>query len=352
MSLDEVRRRLIFRPVRDRFLEHFVFSVLPPLASTAHDALIRTSADQRAVVLYGDCFPAYRKAVIRLLGGTPPGEAQSAQDLIGAVTAYCNRFIQEFEDLSHEQYAKFLRNLIREDLIKPISYMLKVWLRWACDGPPSEREFGDILRQDLFPAVRDSWGDPNSSSVIDIPNLCSGWSVPVWLVANPDDEEAQYATADLTRRLQGELSSVVDAVLEQELSFGNGITALLAHAARESRQSFQRTTLDEGGKVELEESRPSRRAGRPKKKLAEIHNGAVLEVIRTSPRLRGEEYCQALDDRHIPIPFDWTSGEGCPKKYVEAYNHPDQKLRKKWRQRINDEKYRISKQLKAARVNS
>jgi hypothetical protein len=52
--------------------------------------------------------------------------------------------------------------------------------------------------------------------------------------------------------------------------------------------------------------------------------------------LEGLDYCVAMDDRKAPIPQAWLQ-QNCPRSYVQAYKLP------KWKQRINDEKYRMTK---------
>jgi len=55
----------------------------------------------------------------------------------------------------------------------------------------------------------------------------------------------------------------------------------------------------------------------------------------------GERYCRKLDEKGLSTPPDWQKRDGCPKKYVDAWNHPREP--KKWRQRIADEKSRATR---------
>lgn len=53
--------------------------------------------------------------------------------------------------------------------------------------------------------------------------------------------------------------------------------------------------------------------------------------------LKGRKYCQAMDERKVPIPVSWVRDD-CPKTYCAAYDNGEQ-----WRKRIQDEKFRHSK---------
>ena len=207
-----------------------------------------------------------------------------------------------------------------------------------------------------------------------LPTCAASWCVPLWLVRNPDDEEAQFATDDLTKRLQGELGGEVEDVLEKELTVGDGITALKAHAAREPHQSFVRRSLGDiatlvaeagikpngGGDIGASTTKAtgpdvhgtSKRRGRPKDIYVEQREMRLLEVMRDSPQLRGIAYCKALDDGKVTPSIRWITNEKCPKTYVDAYNHPDREQRKKWRKRIQDEKSRIARQTRGKSPDS
>lgn len=81
---------------------------------------------------------------------------------------------------------------------------------------------------------------------------------------------------------------------------------------------------------------PSKR--RPKKLTkAETHRrGVIFGAIQSN--LEGLRYCKELDIRRLVIPSAWID-DGCPATYTAAYVADDPK----WRQRIQDEKYRYSK---------
>lgn len=76
----------------------------------------------------------------------------------GIVTAYLNKYIQAFDELPHEDFAKFIRHRIRDDFDRPLYYLLRVWLMWVCDGPP--RNCGDVLRKQIAPRLNLNWEDP------------------------------------------------------------------------------------------------------------------------------------------------------------------------------------------------
>ena len=85
----------------------------------------------------------------------------------------------------------------------------------------------------------------------------------------------------------------------------------------------------------------SKGKGRPKDKFVELHQKQIKEVA-AEVKFVGGAYCKALDDRNTQTPIRWQTSERCPKQYLQAYNHPDPTERKKWRQRINDEKYKAT----------
>jgi len=52
--------------------------------------------------------------------------------------------------------------------------------------------------------------------------------------------------------------------------------------------------------------------------------------------VEGPKYCAEMDKRSVPPPREWLD-EGWPRSYSQAYKDT------KWRKRINDEKYRMTK---------
>lgn len=90
--------------------------------------------------------------------------------------------------------------------------------------------------------------------------------------------------------------------------------------------------------------------GRPRDKLVEYHRNQILSVIEKG--LTGEEYCARLTERGIATPIRWQKNEGCPKTYLDAYNHQDLEQRKKWRARIYDEKNKISRAKRPAKTRT
>jgi hypothetical protein len=79
------------------------------------------------------------------------------------------------------------------------------------------------------------------------------------------------------------------------------------------------------------------RKGRPRIKLVAMRRRVIKNIAATGAT--GREYCKRLTEAGLSTPVHWQNEEGpCPKSYLEAYDHPDPKLRKKWRQRIANEK--------------
>jgi len=94
--------------------------------------------------------------------------------------------------------------------------------------------------------------------------------------------------------------------------------------------------------------RAKSRKGRPKDKLL-MWRRQVIQ--RTSGKgLMGREYCAALNAEGLSTPISWQKNERCPKTYPEAYAHPSPTERKKWRNRIADEKYKATKRKPLAKT--
>ena len=79
-----------------------------------------------------------------------------------------------------------------------------------------------------------------------------------------------------------------------------------------------------------------RHAKRRKRRGLNLREKAIIGVLELN--LKGMDYCLALEARKIPPPQDWLD-EGCPATYPLAYK------KEKFRKRIPDEKYRLSKYL-------
>lgn len=77
-------------------------------------------------------------------------------------------------------------------------------------------------------------------------------------------------------------------------------------------------------------------AGRPRSVLLAARQEVICKTADSGAK--GERYCQQLDAAGFSTPLDWQKREGCPKKYIDAWNHPKESERGKWRQRIADEK--------------
>jgi|SRR5664280_13347 len=83
------------------------------------------------------------------------------------------------------------------------------------------------------------------------------------------------------------------------------------------------------------------RRGRPPDKLRMARREVIQRIAVTG--VLGEAYCAALDKAGLRTPVAWQKNEQCPKDYSAAYSHQDPKSRKKWRNRIADEKYKATR---------
>ena len=81
--------------------------------------------------------------------------------------------------------------------------------------------------------------------------------------------------------------------------------------------------------------------GRPQNWLTSMRRQSICDVAATG--VKGKQYCQELDARRVSTPIEWQKRDGCPKNYTEAWDHPSLAAQKKWRQRISDEKSKMTK---------
>lgn len=91
-----------------------------------------------------------------------------------------------------------------------------------------------------------------------------------------------------------------------------------------------------GTPAPIQNERAQQGRGRPKSRLTQTRRLKIREVARTG--VTGERYCAALDAKGFPTHPEWQLREHCPKTYIEAWNHPDPNIRKRWHKRISDEK--------------
>jgi hypothetical protein len=86
---------------------------------------------------------------------------------------------------------------------------------------------------------------------------------------------------------------------------------------------------------------PKSKRGRPQDKMARNRQEVIRKVAQKGHK--GEEYCDMLGKAGLSTSIAWQKNERCPKNYLDAFNHADPTLRKKWRDRIADEKYRATR---------
>lgn len=83
-----------------------------------------------------------------------------------------------------------------------------------------------------------------------------------------------------------------------------------------------------------------RKKGRPLDKLREPRRLIIRRVAARG--VKGARYCEALDAAGLSTPVSWQQNEGCLKTYPQAYWHQDPVERAKWRQRIANEKSKMT----------
>jgi len=94
----------------------------------------------------------------------------------------------------------------------------------------------------------------------------------------------------------------------------------------------------------------STKRGRPPDPLRERRRRIILKAIEKG--VAGAAYCDFLDAQGLETPPEWQYREKCPKRYRDAYCHPNAEERMKWRDRIADQKYKTDKTKGATRQDS
>ena len=79
------------------------------------------------------------------------------------------------------------------------------------------------------------------------------------------------------------------------------------------------------------------------KAAAALEEPRRLIIRRVAARgVKGARYCEGLDAAGLSTPVSWQQNEGCLKTYPQAYWHQDPVERAKWRQRIANEKSKMT----------
>jgi hypothetical protein len=118
----------------------------------------------------------------------------------------------------------------------------------------------------------------------------------------------------------------------------------LEHALQQTLARKKLSSIVAAGKARgARTSRPqtSTRRGRPQDPLRERRRRIILKAIEKG--VIGKAYCDFLDAQGLETPPEWQYREKCPKRYPDAYRHPNVEERAKWRDRIADQKYKIEK---------
>jgi len=108
----------------------------------------------------------------------------------------------------------------------------------------------------------------------------------------------------------------------------------------EARRYVAEQKVDFARKTAGPETGPKQRKGRPPDKMLKARQELIRRVAAGG--LEGAAYCEALGKAGLSTSIRWQKNEGCPKNYLEAFNHVTPALRKKWRNRIANEKYLAS----------
>ena|SRR5438132_5996603 len=145
------------------------------------------------------------------------------------------------------------------------------------------------------------------------------------------------------RKLYSRLVPFDDLLSSLRLVLTKRVNWWKAEARRYLAEQKADSAKENPSALNFEPEPPSKpKKGRPPSKLAASRREVIQEVAAKG--LKGAEYCKALDKISLHTSVHWQKNEGCPKNYLDAYHHADRKLRKKWRDRIANEKYLASRQ--------
>jgi hypothetical protein len=116
------------------------------------------------------------------------------------------------------------------------------------------------------------------------------------------------------------------------------VSARLSSSADLMQREIIKWNEEKARKAQLAQEAQRRAASptRSAKKNPLPRERTIIKIISEDSTLRGMVYCAALDSRKVPTAPAWRAA-GCPMQYVPAYKS------KKWRKRIQDEKYRLTR---------
>jgi hypothetical protein len=123
----------------------------------------------------------------------------------------------------------------------------------------------------------------------------------------------------------------------------DGVEADLATAVEHSKRadlaSTRQSAPDTAQRKQVSKQRSSK--GRPPNSLVATRQKVLQKIAATGAT--GEHYCTEVVNAGISTPLEWQKRDGCPASYLDAWNHQNLETRKKFRQRISDEKYKATK---------
>jgi hypothetical protein len=153
---------------------------------------------------------------------------------------------------------------------------------------------------------------------------------------SPDlSDEVLSAAEDIKMR-------TIDGICQASLTFCQKREAeALREEFEEQRRSASRHQHQPIEKSDPAATRSKMRAskGRPPSPTVATRREILGRLAATG--VIGERYCKAVAEK-VSTRVDWQKRYGCPKSYLEAWNHPDPQKRKKYRQLISDEKYKAT----------
>jgi hypothetical protein len=150
-------------------------------------------------------------------------------------------------------------------------------------------------------------------------------------------QHAQHFCLLQSRRSDLGIDNVL-RVFETKLDFAMSEAMCAAAVCIDGSELPSRTSVREG-QSQAVARRPQMRK---RSNQEQVRNAFMFLAIKHG--FKGLSYCKFLHENKLSPPHNWIS-DSCPKSYPEAY------LKKPWRQKIQDEKYRAAVKLQRMEQN-
>ena len=176
------------------------------------------------------------------------------------------------------------------------------------------------------------------------------WTAPRWLTRDrrETDELLEKHTRKLWLRINLAINETIE--LEEIRTVSNRKVEAYKAASSSAPQrpkpgELMAAPRESGQTIPLlhpeSEARRKPPPGRPRSSLVATRQAVLRKIAATG--VTGERYCEEVVNAQLDTPREWLKRDGCPKSYLDAWNHPDPQRRKTFRHRISDEKCKAKK---------